>query len=569
MGRHGAPRGGRGRRALLLALVPLLVLVAGGGGYLWWTNRPETAAAAQRATGCPAPLHVLVAQELQPVVESVLAAADQAAPTGADDAAPTDPAQPRAGCRTALVRSTAWAQTTLQSIGAGRAPDVWVPDSSTWLDALPGTGNLPTSPDGWKQGPSVATSPVVLVSPTVGSQTVDTAPASWSDPINVSGQVRLANPDTDTAGRLAYYASRVSRPEALDLAVASKLIVSSRYAAPSTQSQFEALAKNYDALPFPASEQTAFTHAASAPGTVRAFIPRAGTFSLDYPWLVNRALPADRQALADQAARALSTDTARRAIAKAGFRTSDTASRPKIQGRTMPPYTELPAPTAAQRAGALDQFRILRKDMRMLTIIDVSGSMRYPAKSTKGLSRAKVTEEAAVTALRILPGGSRIGVWVFSTNQSGKGVDYRELARVEQLDTPFAGKTWRDHLLTVTRTLPKRLGGDTGLYDTTAAAYQKMVAEYDPTHVNSVVIMTDGKNDDPGGGLDLRQLLARIKATSKGDRPVRVITIGMGEADPRALQAISRATGGTSYIANTPADIQRVFVQALLARTAK
>ncbi len=123
--------------------------------------------------------------------------------------------------------------------------------------------------------------------------------------------------------------------------------------------------------------------------------------------------------------------------------------------------------------------------------------------------------------------------------------------------------------MAVTRTLPKRLGGDTGLYDTTAAAYQKMVAEYDGNYVNSVVIMTDGKNDDPGGGLDLNQLLARIKATSKGDRPVRVITIGMGEADPRALQAISRATGGTSYIANTPADIQRVFVQALLARTAK
>ena len=569
MGRHGAPRGGLGRRSLLLTLIPLLVLVAGGGGYLWWTNRPENAAAAQGPTGCPAPLQVLVAEELQPVVESVLAAADAAAAPDTDEAAPTDSAQPEAGCRTALVRSTATAQTTLQSIGAGRVPDVWVPDSSTWLDALPGVGDLPTSPDGWEQGTSVARSPVVLVSPTVGSQTVDTAPASWSDPINVSGQVRLANPDTDTAGRLAYYASRVSRPEALDLAVASKLIVASRYAAPSAESQFDALATNYDALPFPASEQAAFAHAASAPGTVRAVIPTSGTISLDYPWLVNRALPADRRALADRAARALRSDAARRAIAKAGFRPTDTTTGPTIQGTTMPPYTELPAPSAAQRAGALDQWHILRKDMRMLAIIDVSGSMRYPAKDTKGMSRAKVTEEAAVTALRILPGGSRIGAWVFSTDQRGKGVDHRELARVEQLDTPYAGKTWRDNLIAATRTLPKRLGGDTGLYDTTAAAYQKMVAEYDPTHVNSVVIMTDGKNDDPGGGLDISQLLATIKATSRGDRPVRIITIGMGEADPTALKAISRATGGTSYIANSPADIQKVFVQALLARTVK
>ena len=109
----------------------------------------------------------------------------------------------------------------------------------------------------------------------------------------------------------------------------------------------------------------------------------------------------------------------------------------------------------------------------MLAILDVSGSMRYPAKGTKGMSRAKVTEEAAVTALRILPAGSRIGAWVFSTDQRGKGVDYRELARVEQLDTPYAGKTWRDNLIAATRTLPQRLGGDTGLYDTTAAAYRR------------------------------------------------------------------------------------------------
>ena len=54
--------------------------------------------------------------------------------------------------------------------------------------------------------------------------------------------------------------------------------------------------------------------------------------------------------------------------------------------------------------------------------------MRYPAKGTRGLTRAKVTEEAAVTALRILPAGSQIGTWVFSTDQAGRGVDHRELA---------------------------------------------------------------------------------------------------------------------------------------------
>ena len=552
MGRHGTPRGGANRRVLVLTLIPLLVLLGTGGAYLWWANRPASAAAAPVPKGCPAPLQVLVDVDLQPIVESVLAYADGAS-----------------RCRTTLVRSTASAQNTIQSIGAGRAPEVWVPDSSTWLDDLPGVGDLPTAPGGWEKALSVATSPVVLVSRTAGANTVDTAPESWSDAIDVTGRVRLADPDTDTAGRLAYYASRVARPQALDLAVASKLIVGSRYAAVSSQAEFDALPTTYDAMPFPASEQAAFAHAASAPGTMRAFIPSGGTISLDYPWLVNRALPADRRALADKAARVLRSDAARRAIAKAGFRTTDTATGPRIQGKTMPRYTELKPPTAEERAGALEQWNILRKDMRMLAILDVSGSMNYPAKGTKGLTRAKVTEGAAATALRILPAGSRIGAWVFSTDQDGKGVDYRELARVEQLDTPYAGKSWRDNLIAETRTLPGRLGGDTGLYDTTAAAYAKMVAEYDARYVNSVVIMTDGKNDDPGGGLSLDQLLATLKATARADRPVRIITIGMGEAEPKALRAISTATGGTSYIANTPADIQRVFVAALLARTAK
>jgi hypothetical protein len=550
MGRHGSKRGGSGRRAVTLTLVPLLLLGAVVGGYLWWTNRPASAAAAP-AQRCPEPLQVLVAAELSPVAREVISG------YGAD------------GCRIARVESAASAQTAVAQIGSGRVPDVWVPDSSTWVDALPGSGELPTAPDGWAAGPSVATSPVVLASPTAGRSAVTAPPKSWSDVVNVSGQVRMANPDTDTAGRLAYYASRIDRPEALDLTVAAKLIVASRFAARSTKEQLGAVATTEDALPFPASEQAAAAHATAAPGEVRSFVPLAGTISLDYPWLVNRALSGERQALAAKAVRALQTDAAHAALTKAGFRTAADTTGPAIDGATAPAYTELPTPTADDRAGALEQWDILRTDMRMLAILDVSGSMKQPGKGTKGMTRAKVTEEAAVTALKILPSGSRIGAWVFSTDQRGKGVDYKELAKVEQLDTAYGGATWREHLVAATRTLPQRLGGDTGLYDTTAAAYQKMVSEFDGNYVNSVVIMTDGKNDDPGGGLDLKALLAMIRTTARADRPVRVITIGMGEADPKALKAISRATGGTSYIANTPADIQRVFVQALLARTAK
>ena len=89
---------------------------------------------------------------------------------------------------------------------------------------------------------------------------------------------------------------------------------------------------------------------------------------------------------------------------------------------------------------------------------------------------------------------------------------------------------------------------------------------YDGNFVNSVVLMTDGVNDDTTGGLGLRTLLSRLKDEFDPDRQVRVVTIGMGEADASALKQISAATGGTSYIANRAEDIDRVLVQALLAR---
>jgi hypothetical protein len=550
MGRHVSRGGGGWGRALALALTLLLVVGLAGGGYVWWQTR--SSASADTASGtCSEPLRMLVATELSTVTRRVLATS-------------------KVG-RCPLVRvQSASAQVAVEQIGAGRVPDVWVPDSSTWLDSLTGAGDLPTAPGGWKAGPSVATSPVVLVSPIEGDHALEAAPTSWSDVLNVSGQVRMANPDFDTASRLAYYASRIDRPEALDLTSAGKLIFASRFAVPSTEQLFSIAGGDpNDVLPFPASEQATAAFAAESPGLVKPLLPTAGTMSLDYPWLVNLALDESRAAAAAKALAVLQGTSGRAAVAGAGFRAGGTTQGPTIDGTPATAYTELPALEADDRLGALEQWDILRTDMRMLAILDVSGSMKYPARRTGGMTRAKVTEEAAVTALKILPAGSRIGAWVFSTDQRGKGVDYRELAKVERLDAAYAGRTWREHLVDVTRTLPRRLGGDTGLYDTTAAAYAKMVEEYDDDYVNSVVVMTDGKNDDPGGGLDLEGLLARIRATSKADRPVRVITIGMGEADPSALEAISRATGGTSYIANTPADIQRVFVQALLARTAK
>ena len=54
--------------------------------------------------------------------------------------------------------------------------------------------------------------------------------------------------------------------------------------------------------------------------------------------------------------------------------------------------------------------------------------------------------------------------------------------------------------------------GDTGLYDTTLAAFRSEKRWYAPDRINIVVLLTDGINDDPTGGIDRAELLRRLKA---------------------------------------------------------
>jgi Ca-activated chloride channel family protein len=105
--------------------------------------------------------------------------------------------------------------------------------------------------------------------------------------------------------------------------------------------------------------------------------------------------------------------------------------------------------------------------------------------------------------------------------------------------------------------------GDTGLYDTTLAAYRTMQRAYAPDRLNIVVLLTDGINDDPTGGIGRDELLRRLKA-ERGDKPVRIITIAYGaNADVESLRLISRATGGLAYVSRDPREILRVFTDAI------
>ena len=111
--------------------------------------------------------------------------------------------------------------------------------------------------------------------------------------------------------------------------------------------------------------------------------------------------------------------------------------------------------------------------------------------------------------------------------------------------------------------------GDTGLYDTILAAYQEVKKDWDPGRVNSIVMMTDGDNDD-ANGISHEQLLAQLKQLADPKKPIQVIVIGIGPSvNPAPLEQITKTTGGGVFVAEDPAKIGEIFLKAISLRSAR
>ena len=530
----------RKRRWLVLVAILLVLALCGGGAWaaLGGGGGDDTACEGD-------PLTVAATPEIADALEDALAKVRKSD-----------------SCANFEISSTSAADAA-KNINDGNGPDIWVPDSSTWVDAID-----PAKTTGqWLEGSSIASSPVVLASSREQKDAVSSV-SSWAHLVNQEGGLRMANPDTDTASRLAYHASRIGQPGKIGLDTGKRLIFMSRFAANSLPQLFDGYANDpAKSQPFPASEQqiAAWNEDNGDATPLRAVMPDKGTLTLDYPWITNPTLAGDDLKAAESARKELGSLEVRQALTDAGFRDSKGGGGPKIDGRAPAKLTALSPLDRNERIAAVEQWDVMRTDMRMLALIDASGSMKWDS-PTPGQTRWDVTKGALLQGAEMLPAGSQVGAWAFSSDRA-KGRDYEEIAPVKRLDAAVGSGSHRDRLLRLINGSDKLIEGDTALYDSIWAAHQQMVKDYDPDYVNSIVVFTDGENDDPNGGLALKQLLKKLDESYDPKRPVRVVTIGMGEADPTALQKIADETGGTSYIAETPDDIERVFVQALLART--
>jgi Ca-activated chloride channel family protein len=221
------------------------------------------------------------------------------------------------------------------------------------------------------------------------------------------------------------------------------------------------------------------------------------------------------------------------------------------------PTTLLRVPEPDVLAALLDDWQTQRKPARVTMVIDISGSMGAVGDETTGQTKLDLAKDAAIDALDEFSEDDELGLWVFSTGL-GDGDDNV----LELVPTSRVGDV-RERLRTRIGELFPTQG--TPLYEVTQAAYESMVADFDPTRINAVVLLSDGQNDD--GDFDddreqLDELLSVLRRGSEGQdsRPVRVFPIAYGaDADVPLLRRIAEATSSAVYDSSDPASIRKVF----------
>ena len=300
-----------------------------------------------------------------------------------------------------------------------------------------------------------------------------------------------------------------------------------------------------------------------------AVYPEEGTLEADHPWVVLRAPWVDdtKRKAAAGFLDYLRSEPVQTRFQEAGFRTSEGRPGPQLSEANglVPdqPKRVLAPPAPKVVAAALQSWNAARKRSNVLAVYDVSGSMKEEVPGTGGKTKMDIVKLAAGQALGLFAPETNLGTWVFSSDLGG-GRDWAESVPIGPTNARLPNGKVRREVLAEALARLQATDGDTGLYDTTLAAFRAVKRSYAPDRINIVVLLTDGINDDPTGGINRTELLRLLKAEQDADKPVAIITVAYGAgADATSLRLISQATGGLAYVSKDPRDILRVFTDVI------
>ncbi|WDZ84971.1 VWA domain-containing protein [Micromonospora cathayae] len=471
-----------------------------------------------------------------------------------------------------------------QASGTAITPDVWVPDSSTWLLRLKNSGATAFEPG---NGESIARSPVVVAMPEPVATRLGwpQQKLTWSNllqQVNTGTNLRtgIVEPTRDAAG-LAGLLSMTAAASAGGGDVQQARTGALRALATGRSALRQDLLARFPRSTDPATVAGALGAAALSEEDVIAYngtkppVPLAALYlepapmPLDYPYAVLPGIEPAKASAANVLFEALTTAAFRDRLADQALRAPDGSAGAGFQAPQGAPAGGMASAPAGggTAAGGLDpntieaavsSWSIATQSGRMLCVIDVSGSMKQPVPTADNASRAQVTVAAASRGLGLFDDSWAIGLWTFSTRLVGSR-DYRELVPIGPVSTQ------RGRLEAALGTV-RPSSGDTGLYDTVLAAYRTVQDDWEPGRVNSVVLFTDGKNEDDDG-ISQRALLDELTRIADPDRPVQVVIIGIGTDVSRAeLEAITKVTGGGVFVTEDPTRIGDIFLKAIALR---
>jgi Ca-activated chloride channel family protein len=292
-----------------------------------------------------------------------------------------------------------------------------------------------------------------------------------------------------------------------------------------------------------------------------AVYPKEGTLFSDNPFIILDApWVSARQRSGAEAFRefVLSPENQRRVL-QFGFRPGNPSvpvASPIDAGNGVDPnqpQNVLGVPDPPVLVKVLQLWGEQRKGARVLLVMDVSGSMGDPA-GDSGDTKLDLAVRAASNALDQFKGDDLVGLRIFSTKIAGKEpTDYVDIVPIG----PIAQN--RELLKNRLRDLAPTQG--TPLFTVTRASYEDLTKDFDPARINAVLLLTDGRNEDPRND-DAAGLLRMLRSGTEGQssRPVRIFPIAYGsDADLGTLRSIAEATSAAVYDASDPTTIDKVF----------
>jgi Ca-activated chloride channel homolog len=474
-----------------------------------------------------------------------------------------------------------------QTALGGMAPiDAWIPDSTLWVDVA---RTYPLgAQDVQPTGKSVARSPLMLVTtPAVAAKThVFDVPPSWNvllppsyggPPASLGLAVDLPDP-TDSSSGLATLIE-ISRGLG-DSATARTGFTKFVFNAESTE-DFDSVTALQQFVqttqpPFDrqavtiASEQAVLAYdrahpraplEARYPGGASAML---GSPELDYPYVLTTAKAATLQG-ATTFGNYLQTDYAKSAVRYYGFRSSDGVPdvMPASAGLSSQPLELASAPSASEAASNLQVWEKLGLGSRDLALIDVSRAMNQLAGSGT-LTLEQELSQTASRGLALFPDSTHMGLWEMGRSASASP-PYAQLVSIGALPADYGIFTRRAQLQQLTNTI-KAGDGVLALHDAILAAYKEMAGTYAPNYANAVLVLTSGV-DSARGDMSLASLLPKLRSLYNPGKKVELVIIMFGsQGNFRALQQIAAATNGVAYQITNPAEVGKIFIEAVSQR---